>query len=122
MKGTFYGHSEARGFLKGYHYEKSILLILFVVSESTTNWLAHNTYNSFPTWSCSFKVAGYSFSGSIPPKFEHKLHRHKQRFGKIDTTVVLDKDENLLWLGYWPWKTVLSHLKCNIIARHNSSW
>ena len=41
------------------------------------------------------KVARYSFSGSIPPKFEHKLRR-KQRFGKIATTVVLDKDENLL--------------------------
>ena len=45
----------------------------------------------------SFKVARYSFSRSIPPKFERKLRRHKQRFGKIDTTVVLDKDENLLW-------------------------
>ena len=43
-----------------------------------------------------FKVARYSFPGSIPPKFEHKLRRHKQRFGKIATTVVLDKDENLL--------------------------
>ena len=42
------------------------------------------------------KVARYSFSGSIPPKFERKLSRHKQRFGKIDTTVVLDKDETLL--------------------------
>ena len=41
-------------------------------------------------------VARYSFSGSIPPKFERKLRRHKQRFGKINTTVVLDKDENLL--------------------------
>ena len=29
-----------------------------------------------------FKVAWYSFSGSIPPKFEHKLSRHKQRFVK----------------------------------------
>ena len=36
------------------------------------------------------------FSGSIPPKFEHNLRRHKQRFGKIATTVVLDKDENFL--------------------------
>ena len=44
----------------------------------------------------TFKVARYSFSGSIPFKFEHKLRHHKQRFGKIDTTVVLDKDENLL--------------------------
>ena len=43
-----------------------------------------------------FKVARYSFSGSLPPKFEHKLRRHKQRFGKIATTVDLDKDENLL--------------------------
>ena len=42
------------------------------------------------------KVARYSFSGSVPPKFEHKPHRHKQSFGKIATTVVLDKDENLL--------------------------
>jgi len=42
------------------------------------------------------KVARYSFSGPIPPKFEHKLRRHKQSFGKIVTTVVLDKDENLL--------------------------
>ena len=46
-----------------------------------------------------FKVARYSFSGSIPPKFEHKLRRHKQSFGKIATTVVLDEDENLLWSG-----------------------
>ena len=33
-----------------------------------------------------FKVARYSFSGSILPKFECKLRRHKQRFGEIDTT------------------------------------
>ena len=30
-------------------------------------------------------VARYSFSWSIPPKIEHKLRRHKQRFGKIVT-------------------------------------
>ena len=42
------------------------------------------------------QVARYSFSGSIPLKFEHKLRRQKQSFGKIATTVVLDKDENLL--------------------------
>ena len=45
------------------------------------------------------KMARYSFSGSIPAKFEHKLRRHKQTFGKIATTVVLDKDKNLLWSG-----------------------
>ena len=42
------------------------------------------------------KVVRYSFSGSIPHTFEHKLRRHKQRFGKIATTLVLDEDENLL--------------------------
>ena len=41
------------------------------------------------------KVARFSFSLSIPAKFEHNLRRQKQRFGKIATTVVLDKDENL---------------------------
>ena len=45
------------------------------------------------------EVARYSFSRPIPPKFEHKLRRHKQSFGKIATTVVLDKDENLFWSG-----------------------
>ena len=47
-----------------------------------------------PYW--HMKMAPYSFSGSIPAKFEHKLRRHKQTFGKITPTVVLDKDENLL--------------------------
>ena len=42
-----------------------------------------------PYW--HMEVARYSFSGSIPTKFEHKLRRQK-----IATTVVLDKDENLL--------------------------
>ena len=39
------------------------------------------------------KVARYSYSGLIPPKFEHKLNRHKQGFGKIVTTILLDEDE-----------------------------
>ena len=39
----------------------------------------------------SLKVARYSFSRPIPPKFEHKIRFHKQSFGKIATTVVLDK-------------------------------
>ena len=49
--------------------------------------------------SAFIKMARYSFSGSIPAKFEHKLRRHKQRFGKMATTVVLGKDENLLLSG-----------------------
>ena len=42
---------------------------------------------------CFFQltVARYGFSRSIPPKFERKLRRHKQGFGKTDTTVVLIK-------------------------------
>ena len=44
----------------------------------------------------SLKMARYSFLERIPPTFERKLRRHKKRFGKINTTVVLDKDENLL--------------------------
>ena len=36
----------------------------------------------------------YSFSGSISPKFEHKLRGHKERFGKIASTIVLINDEN----------------------------
>ena len=44
-------------------------------------------------------MARYSFSGPIPPKFEHKLRRHKQSFEKIAIAVVLDKDENLLLSG-----------------------
>ena len=41
-------------------------------------------------------MARHSFSESIPAKFEHKLRRHKQTFGKIAATVVLDKDENFV--------------------------
>ena len=43
-----------------------------------------------------FKVARYYFGGLIYPKFHHKLHHYKKRFGKIASTAVLDKDENLL--------------------------
>ena len=47
-----------------------------------------------PCW--HMKMARDSFSESVPAKFEHKLRRHKQTFGKIAATVVSDKDENLL--------------------------
>ena len=56
------------------------------------------TYNR-KFYSKYLKVARYSFSRPILNKFEHKLRRHKQSFGKIAPTVVLDKDENLLWSG-----------------------
>ena len=59
---------------------------------------------------CQLKVARYSFSGPIPLKFEHKLRRHKQSFGKIATTVVLDEDENLLWSGLQRHRSCHSYL------------
>ena len=62
----------------------------------------HTMQQHRPYW--HMKVARYSFSGSIPTKFEHKLRRHKQTFGKIATTVVLDKDKDLSWSGLqWHW-------------------
>ena len=71
------------------------------------------------------KVARYSFSGSIPPKFEHKLRHHKQKFGKIATTVVSDKDEDLVWSGL-QWQKVgnsvislLGQLRCRCNPDHN---
>ena len=36
-------------------------------------------------------MAWQGFSGSIPHKFEHKLRRHQQGFGKITPAAVLDK-------------------------------
>ena len=54
-------------------------------------------------------MARFSFSGSIRPKFEHKLRRHKQRFEKIATTVVLGKDEDLLLSGLQPHRSYHSN-------------
>ena len=48
--------------------------------------LVLHDYNVKLPETSQFKVARYSFSGSIPPKFEHKLRRHKQGFGKVVTT------------------------------------
>ena len=49
-----------------------------------------------PYW--HMKVARYcnSFSGAIPPNFEHNyVAMHRQTYGKIATIVLLDIDENL---------------------------
>ena len=41
-------------------------------------------FGSTPVTALDFhKVARYSFSGPIPPRFEHKLSRHKQSFEKL---------------------------------------
>ena len=59
-------------------YFKSLLYYQVQVSHSTS----------------SVKVAQWGFSGLAPPKFGHNPHCHQQRFGKITTTAVLDKDEH----------------------------
>ena len=51
------------------------------------------------TWPIFLRWFDTVLQGQYLPKFENKLRRHKQRFGKIATTVVLDKDENLSWSG-----------------------
>ena len=73
---------------------------LFLEPKWALPWGAIHTQEGFPSTDiagdeCQLsKVARYSFSGSIRPKFEHKLRPHKQSwFGKIATTIVLDKDE-----------------------------
>ena len=70
---------------------------LFHINDINTHFQSINTDPDYvePT-QFEIKVARYSFPGPIPPKFEHKLRRHKQSFGKIANTVVLDKDEKLL--------------------------
>ena len=71
--------------------------VVFILNNKVNWFLAR--LRSIQMQKVGVKVARYSLSGSIPPKFERKLRRHKQRFGKINTTVVLDKDENLLRSG-----------------------
>ena len=81
--------------MKGMYYISSFLLI--TNGFKSFAFVDDVYFFSFShTVSIRFKVARYSFSGSIPPTFERKLRRHKQRFGKIETTVVLDTDETLL--------------------------
>ena len=57
-----------------------------IIARSSTNTV--DLYASISQQTTRFKVARYSFSGSIPPKFELELRRHKQTFRKIATTVV----------------------------------
>ena len=72
---------------------KKFLQVAQIFTNQTKRNEGHTMQQHRPYW--HMKVPRYSFSGSIPAKFEHKLRRHKQSFGKIATTVVLDKDENL---------------------------
>ena len=79
------------------HLPKKFLQVAQIFTKHSKRNEGYTMQQHRPYW--HMKVPRYSFSGSIPTKFEHKLRCHKQTFGKIATTVVLNKDENLLWSG-----------------------
>ena len=79
------------------HSQKRKLAVFFPPSVTKLSTMLWSRAVMYPERGTLLKVARYSFSRSIPPKFERKLRRHKQGLGKIDTSVVLDKDENWLW-------------------------
>ena len=86
---------------KPYILLDTALLINYISHPRMMTWLRENWrfYHIRCEIRLEIKVARYSFSRSIPHKFERKLRRHKQRFGKINTTAVLGKEENWLWSG-----------------------
>ena len=68
-------------------------------THSFLGWNFENLYKQAVSIFFRLRWLDTVFQGQYLPKFEHKLRRHKQRFRKIATTVVLDKDENLLRSG-----------------------
>ena len=90
-------HRRTGNFLPGggavNHLPKKFLQVTQIFTKQLKRNEGHTMQQHRPYW--HLKVARYSVSGSILAKFEHKLCRNKQTFGKIATTVVLDKDENL---------------------------
>ena len=74
------------------HLPRKFLQVSQISTKQSKRNEGHSMRLHRPYW--HMKVARYSFSGSIPAKFENNLRRHKQTFGKI-ATVVLDKEENL---------------------------
>ena len=95
VKTYAYGQFSARGAVN--HLPKKFMQVAQIFTKQSKRNEGHTMQQHRPYW--HMKVPRYSFSGSIPAKFEHKLRRHKQTFGKIATTVVLDKDKNLSWSG-----------------------
>ena len=75
------------------HLPKKFLQAAQIFTQQSKRNEGHTMQQHRPYW--HMKVARYSFSGSIPTKFEHKLRHHKQTFGNTATKVVSDKDENL---------------------------
>ena len=77
----------------GKPFAQKVLQVAQIFAKQSKRNEGHTMQQHRPYW--HMKVARYSFSGSIPAKFEHKLRCHKQTFGKIATSAALDKDENL---------------------------
>ena len=92
-----YGQFSARG--DGKPFAQKILASCPNFYKTVEKKQGHTMQQHRPYWHT--KVPQYSFSGSIYTcQIGVKTIRcHKQTFGKIATTVVLDKDENLLWSG-----------------------
>ena len=89
--GNFFAEGGGRGAVN--HLPKKFSQVAHIFTKQSKRKDSHTMQKHRLYW--HVEVAQYSFSGSIPPKFEHKLHHHKQTFGKIAATVVLDKNENL---------------------------
>ena len=67
-------------------------------SKEKMNNLCSNKYFTF-----LLRWLIWGFLG-ITPNFEHQLRLYQQRFRKITTTAVLEKDENLFWsVLQWEW-------------------
>ena len=120
---VFWRHSLSPGILLGQVKPLSIFFLEAVVRVVilTDSWMRYWTLkDNRNNNNRNLKVAWYSFSRSIPPKFERKLRRHKQRFGKMDTTVILNKDETLLWSGLQWHRSChgITYFTCNSISRH----
>ena len=75
------------------HLPKKFMQVAQIFTKQSKRNEGHTMQQHRPSW--HMKVPRYSFSRSIPAKFEHKPRCHKQTFGKIAITVVLDKDEKL---------------------------
>ena len=57
------------------HLPKKFLQVAQIFTKQSKRNEGHTMQQHRPYW--HMKVAWYSFSGSIPAKFEHKLRRHK---------------------------------------------
>ena len=82
------------------HLPKKFLQIAQIFTKQSKRNKGHTMQQHRPAY-WHTKVPQYWFSGSIYTcqVWAQTIRCHKQTFGKIATTVVLDKDENLSWSG-----------------------